>query len=97
MIRCKERQLAGFSANPYLSRTGIEVQRRFLTNFSVGIPRGEFLNLLSVAHGSVRELETHVILAGRLRLLAQATVADSLRRAAEAGRLVTGLANSLQR
>ena len=58
---------------------------------------GEFPNHLSVAHGSVRELETHVIIAGRLTFLEQATVTKILARTAEVGRLVTGLANSLDR
>jgi four helix bundle protein len=58
---------------------------------------GEFLNQLSVAHGSVRELETHAILAGRLKHLPQDTVTSLLTRASEVGRLVTGLAKSLSR
>jgi hypothetical protein len=53
-------------------------------------------NLLSVAHGSVRELETHVILAGRLKFLDAAQTEAILQRAGEVGRLVTGLANSLK-
>jgi four helix bundle protein len=58
---------------------------------------GEFVNLLSVAHGSVRELETHVMLAGRLRYLPVETVQSLLGRAAEVGRLVKGLSNSKER
>ena len=57
---------------------------------------GEFLNQLSVAHGSVRELETHAILAGRLKFIDASEVDALLERAAEVGRLVTGLANSLK-
>jgi four helix bundle protein len=55
---------------------------------------GEFVNQLSVAHGSIRELETHAILCGRLRMLKAAEVRSLLDAAAEVGRLVTGLANS---
>jgi four helix bundle protein len=58
---------------------------------------GEFLNQLSVAHGSVRELETHAMIAGRLKFLAPSTVTTILKRAAEVGRLVNGLANDLRR
>jgi len=58
---------------------------------------GEFLNHLSIAHGSVRELETHVMLAGRLGFIPRESVETMLSAAAEAGRLVTGLANSLER
>ena len=59
--------------------------------------RGEFLNHLSVAHGSVRELETHVMLAERLRFLDREQERAVLDRAAEVGRLITGLANALRR
>ena len=48
------------------------------------------------ADGSIRELETHVILAVRLRYLNQPTADDLLQRAAEVGKIVTGLANSLK-
>jgi four helix bundle protein len=58
---------------------------------------GEFLNQLSVAHASVRELETHTMIAGRLEFLAPSTVTAILKRAAEVGRLVTALANELRR
>ena len=58
---------------------------------------GEFLNQLSVSHGSVRELETHVMIAGRLKLLTPSIVTALLNRSAEVGRLVTALANELRR
>lgn len=56
---------------------------------------GEFLNQLSIAHGSVRELETHVMVAGRLGHIPQDHVDELLSAAGEVGRLVTGLAKSL--
>ncbi|MBI4886483.1 MAG: four helix bundle protein [Acidobacteria bacterium] len=58
---------------------------------------GEFGNQLSVAHGSVRELETHVMLAERLKLMHADTTRDLLMQLGEVGRLVTGLLNSLNR
>jgi four helix bundle protein len=58
---------------------------------------GEFLNQLSIAHGSVRELETHVMLCQRLRMLKAGEVNQLLASAGEVGRLVTGLANSKER
>ena len=58
---------------------------------------GEFVNHLSIAHGSVRELETHVMLAGRLGFIPPESMETILSAAAEVGRLVTGLANSLER
>ena len=58
---------------------------------------GEFLNQLSVAHGSVRELETHVMLAKRLQFFEMDVVNELLHRLSEVGRLVTGLSQSLER
>lgn len=58
---------------------------------------GEFLNQLSVAHGSVRELETQVILSQRLDFLPASASEQLLAQTAEVGRLVNGLANSIGR
>ena len=49
------------------------------------INSAQFLNQLSVAHGSVRELETHTMIAGRLEFIAPSTVETILERAAEVG------------
>ena len=57
---------------------------------------GEFLNHLSVAHGSVRELETHALIAQRLEFLERPAVSTILADAAEVGRLITALANELK-
>jgi len=70
------------SAMPQEERFGLTAQMR---RAAVGIPAniaegegrricGEFLNQLSAAHGSVRELETHVMLAGRLRFIGREVV-----------------------
>jgi four helix bundle protein len=57
--------------------------------------RGAFCNHLSIAHGSIRELETHIQLAGRLDQIVDSDCAELLARTAEVGRLVTGPLNSL--
>ena len=57
---------------------------------------GELLNHLSVAHGSVRELETHVMLAKRLRFLDGEQEQAVLDRTADVGRLINGLENTLR-
>jgi four helix bundle protein len=59
--------------------------------------RGECGNQLSVAHGSVRELETHVMLAERLHFFEPILARTLLAQLAEVGRLVTGLHQSLSR
>jgi four helix bundle protein len=57
---------------------------------------GEYLNQLSVAHGSLRELETQLLLSTRLGLLPKKAVQPVLDEAAEVGRLVNGLAKSIK-
>lgn len=56
---------------------------------------GEFRQALSVAHGSLREFETHVMLALRLAMLSQPDSDRLLQRAAEVGRLISGLARGI--
>ena len=55
----------------------------------------EFLHHLSIAHGSLRELETQVLIASRLKLLKDNRSDELLKMCAEVGRLINGLYNSL--
>jgi four helix bundle protein len=57
--------------------------------------RGAFCQHLSIAHGSLRELETQVLLAGRLRFIPDAAVQKLLLQSAEVGRLITGLSSAV--
>ncbi len=57
----------------------------------------EFLNFLSIAHGSLREVETQVLIAGRLKYLSDKKVEGVLNLAAEVGRLNTRLMDSLEK
>jgi four helix bundle protein len=57
---------------------------------------GEFLNQLSVAHGSVCELETQLLLAARLGFVRPDAVKPILSDASEVGRLIKGLMKSLR-
>ena len=52
---------------------------------------GAFLNHLSIAHGSLREIETHLMLAARLGQLSPGQAEPVLQMAAEVGRLINGL------
>ena len=58
--------------------------------------RGEFRHHLSIAHGSLRELETQLVIALRLGYLSQSRVDDLLGLAGTVGRLINGLLRSLQ-
>jgi len=57
--------------------------------------RKEFLRHLSVAYGSLREVETHVLIAERLHYLAPGETQVLMDLAGEVGRLLNGLSKSL--
>jgi four helix bundle protein len=67
------------------------------SNIAEGQARGtrEFRHFLSVALGSLQELETQLVLAQRLGMAAEAAVRDVLEAGAEVGRLLRGLSASL--
>jgi four helix bundle protein len=56
----------------------------------------EFSRFLWIAHGSLRELETHLFIALRLKLAAQDNINRLLEQASEVGRLLRGLINAKQ-
>src|SRR5437867_11121 len=55
----------------------------------------DFLRHLSIAYGSLREVETQILIARRLRYIAQAKLEEVMNRAGEVGRLLNGLMSSL--
>jgi len=57
----------------------------------------EFQNFLSIAHGSVREVETQILIAQRLQYLSDKETQTVLDLAGETGRLINGLLNSLSK
>ena len=59
--------------------------------------KGEFQNALSVAHGSIREVETQIMIALRQQFTSPENEQAVLNLASEVGRLVQGLMNSLTR
>ena len=56
----------------------------------------EFVRYLSIAHGSLREVETQILIAERLGYLLAAS-RELMNSASEVGRLINGLINSLKR
>ena len=57
----------------------------------------EFLHHLSIAYGSLMEVETQMLIAKDLGYLENQVVADFLEKSAETGRVVNGLMRSLRR
>lgn len=57
----------------------------------------EFLNFLSVARGSLKELETHLMLSQRVGLLSDERLTELLELADDISRTLAGLRKSLER
>ena len=91
------------SAFPADERFGLTSQlRRAAVSIPSNIAEGqgrtstaEFLHHLSIAYGSLREVETQILLGGRLGYSQQSETASVMDLAGEVGRLLNGLANSL--
>ena len=69
------------------------------SNIAEGQGRGtatELIRFLRIAHGSLREVETQVLIAQRLTYLTQDRADGLLALAAEVGRLLNGLMKSLR-
>lgn len=67
-------------------------------NIAEGRERGrtkEFLHHLSIAYGSLAELETHILIARRLNYVDEETLRQLMDRVAEIGRMFNGLRGSL--
>jgi four helix bundle protein len=57
---------------------------------------GDFLHHLSIAHGSLMELETHFFIAQRLAYVQMANIEPLLRRTNELSRMLSGLVQKLR-
>lgn len=59
--------------------------------------RGEYIEFLRVARGSLKELETHLILAARVGLISSDLIAQVLEQTEELGKMLRALIRSLER
>jgi four helix bundle protein len=57
----------------------------------------EFRRFLSISHGSLRELETQILIAARLSYMNESSKCEVLALASEVGRLTNGLLNTLNK
>jgi four helix bundle protein len=57
---------------------------------------GVFIQFLRIAQGSLKELETHVIISGRVGLMAETIVGRLLAQTEEVGKMLRSLIRSLQ-
>lgn len=57
---------------------------------------GDYLHHLSIANGSLMEVETHLLLAEKLAFLSREQIDEILTATAEGGRMLAGLTRSLK-
>ncbi len=57
---------------------------------------GDYLHHLSIAKGSLAEVETHLLLTTRLSYLPEAATVEALQASAEVGRMLNGLSAKLR-
>src|SRR5487761_587787 len=58
---------------------------------------GDYLHLLSIANGSLMELETHLLIASRLGYLEALQLECALQLSSEVGRMLSGLSKGLKK
>ena len=84
-----------FGLSSQLQRSAVSVP----ANIAEGQGRqhtAEFLNYLSIAYGSLMEVETHIQIAARLGYIEESRCENLLRQTSEIGRLLNGLMRSLR-
>jgi four helix bundle protein len=57
----------------------------------------EFLQFLSIARGSLSEVETQLVISKRLNYLSREQLTDLQHKSAELGRVINGLTNAIQK
>jgi four helix bundle protein len=57
---------------------------------------GDYIQHLSIANGSLKELETHLLIAGRLHYVKENEIGPALARCAEIGRMLASLIQKLR-
>ena len=77
--------------------------RRAVVSVPSNIAEGEgrnspndFARFLAIAHGSLREVETQLLIAVRLNYLSRDDVAEAINLSEETGRIINGLKRNLQ-
>lgn len=90
---------------PTRERFGLasQIQRSVVSipsNIAEGYGRrhtGDYFHHLSIANGSLKELETHLLIVVRLKYVTDADIQQAMALASEVGRMLTSLMSKLRR
>ena len=84
-----------FGLSSQLQRAAVSIA----SNIAEGHARGstkEYLRFISIASGSLAEVETQLIIANKLQFINQETLGELLEKTGEIGRMLRGLQKSLK-
>lgn len=85
-----------FGLTNQLRRAAVSIPSNIAEGSGRGII-GAYINHLSIAQGSLQEVETQMLIAHRLGYLAEQQIEEATTLCAEVGRLLLGLKRSLKR
>ena len=83
-----------FGLSSQLQRAAVSVPANIAEGKGRGLT-GAYLNHLSIAAGSLAELDTHLCVAQRLNYISQDQLSEVIERLEEVGRMLSGLRKSL--
>lgn len=84
-----------FALSVQMRRAAVSVPANIAEGYGRNSP-GDFIRFLRISQGSLRELETHLLLAVRVGLLAESQVTAALDLCGRVGRMLYRLIESIQ-
>ena len=87
-------ELYGLSTQ--IKRASVSIPANIAEGYGRGVT-GSYLQFLRIARGSLRELETHFLLAGRLGLVAPTEIEPIIAKCDTVGRMLHSLISSVQK
>ena len=85
-----------FGLTSQLRRAAVSIPANIAEGYG-RVHRGDYLRHLSIAKGSLMEVETHLIIAVRLKFASREKVAESWRLSQQVGKMLTRLIEALQK
>jgi four helix bundle protein len=85
-----------FGLTSQLRRSAVSVPSNIAEGYGRN-SRGEYIQFLGFANGSLKESETQIIVASRLKYISSEQLNDGLNRSSEIGKMLRGLINSLRK
>jgi four helix bundle protein len=85
-----------FGLTSQLRRSAVSIPSNIAEGYGRN-SRGEYIQFLGVANGSLKESETQIIVASRLKYITSEQLDEGLTRATEIGKMLRSLINSIRK